>query len=69
MTLTIKGAISKLTFIKKKYNFLERFHKVHVFVAKLLNLQNESKLCTICCCESLEELSMNTQVSQGLFSH
>ena len=48
--------IEELTFVEKHNDFVEWIHEVHVLVAILLNLQDQSKFRAIIGGESLEEL-------------
>lgn len=46
----------QLTFVEKHNNFVKWIHKIHVFVAILLNLQDQRQFGAIVCGESLEKL-------------
>lgn len=52
--------------VEQQNYLLERLHKVHVLVAELLHLQDQSQLRPVCRGESLQQGAVRLQVTNSL---
>lgn len=60
------GYFMALTLIEQHDDLLERFHEIHIFVAKFLHFQNESQFGLFICGECGKQLGVLFQMFQSL---